>query len=208
MQLAKHRPAVLQEMRVLTAEVERAALVANVHLSASALASENSAAALPLVAIETPPPSTTAAVEPAALPPLVSASPPNGRPRVILKKLSNKHKQAIALVLQGMSRVEVSEAVGFVPEYVTMLLQQPLAKEHIANVNRALDTQLEGLYEKSVEVIAKGLRHQDPDVALRAAKVQMQATGRLEPRDEGKKTAEDVVSAILLGVNVNVRTGA
>ena len=201
MQLVKHRPAVLQEMRALTVEVEQAARAASEHLSASIVLHEHSAAASLPAAIETPPPSATAAVEPAALP------PPNGKPRVILKKLSNTHKQAIALVLQGMSRADVSEAVGFVPEYVTMLLQQPLAKEHIANVNRALDTQLEGLYGKSVEAISKGLNHQDPDVALRAAKVQMQATGRLEPQEGGKKTAEDVVSAILLGVNVNVRTG-
>ena len=202
MQLAKHRPAVLSEMSsALVGEVELARDAAYEHLNmVVAVERQNSAAALRAES-ETPPPSLVPPAEPAAL-------PGSGKPRVILKKLSNKHKQAIALVLQGMSRADVSEAVGFVPEYVTMLLQQPLAKEHIANVNRALDTQLEGLYGKSVEAISKGLNHQDPDVALRAAKVQMQATGRLEPQEGGKKTAEDVVSAILLGVNVNVRTGA
>ena len=204
MQLAKHRPAVLSEMSsALVGEVELARDAAYEHLNmVVAVERQNSAAALRAES-ETPPPSLVPPAEPAALPP-----PPNGKPRVILKKLSNKHKHAIALVLQGLSREDVSDAVGFVPEYVTMLLQQPLAKEHIANVNRALDTQLEGLYGKSVEAISKGLNHQDPDVALRAAKVQMQATGRLEPQEGGKKTAEDVVSAILLGVNVNVRTGA
>jgi len=202
MQLAKHRPAVLSEMSgALVGEVELARDAAYEHLNMVVAVERQNSAAASRMESETPPPSLEVPAEPAAL-------PGGGKPRVILKKLSNKHKHAIALVLQGLSREDVSDAVGFVPEYVTMLLQQPLAKEHIANVNRALDTQLEGLYGKSVEAIAKGLTHQDPDVALRAAKVQMQATGRLEPQEGGKKTAEDVVSAILLGVNVNVRTGA
>jgi len=129
------------------------------------------------------------------------------RPAIILKKLSNRHKQAIALILQGVSREEAAEATGFVPQYMTFLLQQPVAKEHIAHVNRAVATQLEAMYGKSVEAIGRGLGHQDPDVALRAAKLQLQTTGRLEPDEDGKKTAEDVVQAILLGINVNVRTG-
>ena len=128
------------------------------------------------------------------------------RPAIILKKLSNRHKQAIALILQGVSREEAAEATGFVPQYMTFLLQQPVAKEHIAHVNRAVATQLEAMYGKSVQAIGRGLDHSDPDVALRAAKLQLQTTGRLEPDEEGKKTAEDVVQAILLGVNVNVNT--
>jgi hypothetical protein len=127
-------------------------------------------------------------------------------PRILLKKLSLNHKQAISLVLQGMSREDAASVTGFVPEYITFLLQQPLAKEYIANVNRAVSTQLEALNGKSVQAIADGLTNTDPDVKLRAAKLQMQATGKLEPSEEGKRTAEDVVSAILLGVQVNVNS--
>lgn len=126
-------------------------------------------------------------------------------PKIILRKLSLRHKQAISLVLQGMSREDAGEAVGFVPEYITFLLQQPLAKEYIAHINRAVSTQLEALYGKSVEAIAGGLRASDPDVKLRAAKLQLQTTGRLEPSGDEKRTAEDVVQAILLGVQVNVQ---
>lgn len=129
-----------------------------------------------------------------------------GPPKILLRKLSLKHKQAIALVLQGMSREDAGEAVGFTPEYITFLLQQPIAKEHIAHINRAVSTQLEALYGKSVQAMASGLNHSDPDVKLRAAKLQLQTTGRLEPSEESKKTAEDVVSAILLGVQVNVNS--
>src|SRR3990172_9141898 len=124
-------------------------------------------------------------------------------PRIILKRLSLRHKQAISLVLQGMSRSDAGEATGFVPEYITFLLQQPIAKDYIAHINRAVSTQLEALYGKSVEAIAGGLTASDPDVKLRAAKLQLQTTGRLEPSGEEKKTAEDVVHAILLGVQIN-----
>lgn len=126
-------------------------------------------------------------------------------PRIILRKLSLRHKQAISLVLQGMSRSDAAEATGFVPEYITFLLQQPIAREYIAHINRAVGAQLEALYGKSVEAIAGGLRASDPDVKLRAAKLQLQTTGRLEPSGEERKTAEDVVQAILLGVQVNVQ---
>ena len=125
-------------------------------------------------------------------------------PRIILKKLSNRHKQAVSLVLQGMSREEAAEATGFDPAYITFLLQQPKVKDFIAHVNKAVGTQLEALYGKSVQAIAGGLNHSDPDVKLRAAKLQLQTTGRLEPDGDEKKTAEDVVQAILLGVQVNV----
>lgn len=132
--------------------------------------------------------------------------PTPARPAIVLKKLSNRHKQAISLILQGVSREEAAEATGFVPQYMTFLLQQPIAKDFIAHVNRAVATQLEALYGKSVAAISDGLNHRDPEVALKAAKLQLQTTGRLEPDEEGKKTAEDVVQAILLGVNINVNT--
>jgi hypothetical protein len=123
----------------------------------------------------------------------------------VLKRLSLRHKQAISLVLQGMSRADAGEACGFVPEYITFLLQQPLAREYIAHVNRAVSSQLDALYGKSVEAIAGGLTALDPDVKLRAAKLQLQTTGRLEPDEGSRETAEDVVSKILLGVQVNVQ---
>jgi len=129
-----------------------------------------------------------------------------GPPRIVLRKLSLRHKQAISLVLQGMSRSDAAEATGFVPEYITFLLQQPTAKEYIAHINRAVSTQLEALYGKSVEAISGGLNASDPDVKLRAAKLQLQTTGRLEPSGEEKKTAEDVVAAIMLGVQVNINS--
>jgi len=131
---------------------------------------------------------------------------PTPRPRILLKKLSLRHRKAISLVLQGVSRAEAGEACGFVPEYITFLLQQPVAREYITHINRAVGTQLDALYGKSVEAIATGLTASDPDVKLRAAKLQLQTTGRLEPDEGEKKTAEDVVQAILLGVQVNVTT--
>lgn len=122
----------------------------------------------------------------------------------ILKKLSNKHKNAIALLLQGLSHDEVAEAVGFRKEYMTVLLKQPLAKDYIRSLNEAMDVRLKALFGRSVDAIADGLNSQSSETKLKAAKLQMQATGRLEPEDDGRKTAEDVVTAILMGVKVDV----
>ena len=126
-------------------------------------------------------------------------------PTILLKKLSLRHKQALSLVLQGMSREDAAEATRFTPEYITFLLRQPIARDYIARINQMEETRLQALFGKSVQAMADGLQHADPDVKLRAAKLQLQATGRLEPSEEGRKTAEDVVQAILLGVQVNVQ---
>lgn len=152
---------------------------------------------------------TVAAAEPSPVPatkgrPVGVKNGEGQAPKILLKKLGNRHKQAISLVLQGLSREDAGEATGYAPEYITFLLQQPVAKEYIAHINRAVGTQLEALYGKSVQAIADGLRDGDSEVKLKAAKLQLQTTGRLEPDEDGKRTAEDVVQAILLGVQVNI----
>ena len=175
MQLLKHAPAAISDFQAPGEEVAVATEIAHEHLNGNGR----------------------------GRPPGVRNGEGKG-PRVILKRLSNRHKNAISLVLQGSTREEAAEATNFTPEYITMLLQQPLAKEHIANINRALDAQLEGLYGKSVKAIADGLGHADPKAYLAAAKLQLQATGRMEAREPERETAEDVVRAILVGVQVNV----
>lgn len=176
MELTRHPVAVLTSEAERSEEVEEATAVAHEHLN-------NSGRGRPVGVL-------------------------NGQgqpPKIILKKLSQRHKNAISLVIQGHTREEAAEATKFRPEYITFLLQQPLAKEHIANINRALDVQLDGLYGKSVKAIADGLGHSDPKAYLAAAKIQLQATGRLEGREPKETTAEDVVKSILIGVNVNVQ---
>lgn len=115
----------------------------------------------------------------------------------VLKKLNNKHKQIISMALQGESRETVAEAIGCTPNYVSMILRQPLAKAYIEELNSYLDTKMVGLYEKSIDAIDRGLGSKNGQVSLAAAKLALQATGKLQPSKEAERTAEDVVANIL-----------
>ena len=133
-----------------------------------------------------------------------------------LKKLSQKHKSIIALHAQGVRREDIGSACGCTPEYVSMIVAQPLAKEYLRGLEQYMDSRLRTLYGKSVDVIDKGLESDNPETALKAARLQMEATGKLKAEKEGSQTAEDVVAALLaharsggvvaIGTNVQVNT--
>jgi hypothetical protein len=96
-----------------------------------------------------------------------------------LKKLSPAHKQVAALVAQGVDRRTIAAACDFTPEYVTMLQGQPLFVEYIKGMNRAVATQLEALFGKSVDVINNAMDTGNIDEQLKGAKLQLEATGRI-----------------------------
>lgn len=121
-----------------------------------------------------------------------------------LKKLSQKHKTIIALHSQGVCRYDVGAIAGCTPEYVSMVVAQPLAKAYLQQLEEYMDSRLRSLYSKSVDAIDKGLENDDPDVALKAARLQMEAAGKLKPKESEAKTAEDVVAAILSKANLIV----
>jgi hypothetical protein len=134
-----------------------------------------------------------------------------------LKKLSQKHKNIIALHAQNVKREDIGKTVGCTPEYVSMIMQQPLAREYMRDLEKYMDSRLEALYGRSVDVIQNGLDGDATDTQLKAARLQLEVTGKLKPKDSDKQTAEDVVSALLkyassggviaIGNNVQVNTG-
>lgn len=134
-----------------------------------------------------------------------------------LKKLSQKHKNIIALHAQNVKREDIGKTVGCTPEYVSMIMQQPLAREYMRDLEKYMDSRLEALYGRSVDVIQSGLDGDATDTQLKAARLQLEVTGKLKPKDGDKQTAEDVVSALLkhaagggviaIGNNVQVNTG-
>ena len=96
-----------------------------------------------------------------------------------LKTLTAMHMGVCALAAQGLKRGEVSALMGITPEYVTMLLAQPLCKEYVKKLNEAVETRLEALFETSVDVIGQTLRSGSAEEKLKAARLQLEATQRL-----------------------------
>lgn len=124
------------------------------------------------------------------------------------KKLSQKHKTIVALHLQNIKREEIGAVCGCTPEYVSMVVATPLAQQYMAELEAYQDDRLRRLYSKSVDAIDRGLSCGDSDVELKAAKLQMEAVGKLKPQAGNEKSAEDVVAQILAQVNITVNTGA
>lgn len=109
--------------------------------------------------------------------------------KVQLQELSPKHKLVAQLLSQGVGREEVAAAAGYAPDYITWLGGDPLFVEHVRAMSRLVDTHMEALYGKSVDVIADQMTFGAAEDKLKAARLQLEATGRIgknyQPRGAG-----------------------
>ncbi len=102
----------------------------------------------------------------------------------ILQTLKGKHKNICSLIAQGVGRKETAAITGVTPEYVSMLMKQPLCLEYIRGITQAADAQLEAQYSASVEAIGETLREGSHEDKIKAARLQMEATGRIGQRTQ------------------------
>lgn len=96
-----------------------------------------------------------------------------------LKKLTERHKSVCALLAQGLNRGMVATMCGITPEYVTMLLKQPLCMEYIKGLSTVAGVQLESLFPKTVEVISDVLTSGNATEKLKAVRLHGELTKRL-----------------------------
>jgi hypothetical protein len=101
------------------------------------------------------------------------------QPKWEMKKLSPKHQQVAALVAQGMKFVDIAALVDYTPQYITMLVAQPLMREYIAEKCAIAGTRLEALFAQSVEVIADTMKNGSEGGKLKAVRLQLEATKRI-----------------------------
>lgn len=107
-----------------------------------------------------------------------------------LKELKPMHRQVASLVAQGMRNVDVATLVGITPEYVCMLLRQPLVQAYVAEISAVANTRLEAMFEKSVEVIADVLEGGTEKGKLAAVRLQLEATKRIGRPDPSARPGE------------------
>lgn len=132
------------------------------------------------------------------------------------KTLTQKHKNIIALHAQAMKREDIAEFCGCTPEYVSMIVATPVAKDYLRDLEKYLDARMHALYTKTVDVIESGLDGSATEVQLKAARLQLEATNKLKHNEKDAQTAEDVVSALLkaaasgtvvIGNNIQINQG-
>lgn len=124
-----------------------------------------------------------------------------------VKGLSTKHKQILSLFAQGEKRSVIGKICGCTPEYVTMLAATEQGKKYVQEINAAVETRLEAMFDRAVDVIEESIdRDQPMETRLKGARLHAQLTGRISNDGDKRQTAsaEDIVKNLLLQVNVQV----
>jgi DNA-binding transcriptional regulator GbsR (MarR family) len=101
------------------------------------------------------------------------------------------------LHIQGKKLSEIAEETGRSTSYISTTIRSTAAKNIIQDFYSFQDAEFEALYQLSVDAVRDALRDDDKDVRLKAAKMFLQAHGKLNRKDYGQATAEDVVRRIM-----------
>ena len=137
----------------------------------------------------------------------------NGENSHKLQALTDKHKQVASLLTQGLGRSEISQIVEFVPEYVTWLCRDPLFKEYMRGLSEFHEARLEAMFGDVVDAVQAGLRDGSSEEKLRAARLQLEVTGRIGKNDRPNAIADSSIERLttlaerLLALQSNVREG-
>src|SRR5262245_7918384 len=95
-----------------------------------------------------------------------------------LKTLSQRHKEALSLLAQGVKRQQVAEITEYTPEYLTWLLRQPLCRAYFQEISEVADARLLAMSDKAVDVLQETLESGSDESKLKAVRLQLGATGR------------------------------
>lgn len=98
---------------------------------------------------------------------------------VKLQKLGPRHKEVLALVAQGLGRTEIGAIVGFEPEYISWIVRQEVCQEYLNEMTAVVEYRLQAMTGESVDTIADVMRTGAADDRLKAAKLQLEAVGRI-----------------------------
>ena len=80
---------------------------------------------------------------------------------------------------QGLGRSEIAAIVGYEPEYVSWLVRQEVCQGYLAEMNAVVEFRLQAMTGESVDTIHDVMRNGTSDDRLKAAKLQLEATGRI-----------------------------
>lgn len=115
----------------------------------------------------------------------------------VLKRLSSLHRDLISLLLQGVAVGEAAGIVGYTRQRVTQLLGDPLFLRAMDEQRALWDVELTNLTGTAVDVIRDSLKDADPEVRLKAARMQLETQGKFRKGEGGEQSAEDAVAKII-----------
>jgi hypothetical protein len=114
-----------------------------------------------------------------------------------LQKLTEKHQQVAALLAQGLGRNEIAQFVDFTPARITQLTHEPVFQKYFQEMVEFSQLQVEAMFSKTVEVIGEALNDGgDRDGQLKAARLQLEVTGRVGKVERNNPTNEDSINRL------------
>ncbi len=99
--------------------------------------------------------------------------------------------------IQGLQLSEIAEESSYTASYISEVLRSIAAKNIIQDFYSFQDQEFKALYNLSIDAVRRALNSEDDDVRLKAAKMFFQAHGKMNQKDFGEATAEDVVRRIM-----------
>ena len=137
----------------------------------------------------------------------------HGTNLIKLQTLSEKHKQVASLLAQGLGRTEIASIIDFTPEYVTWLTRDPLFKQYLSEMSEHTEARLEAMFGMTADVVADGMLNGSVDERLKAARLQLEVTGRVGKGDRPSSGMESSIERLatlaqrLLQLQSKVREG-
>ena len=117
-----------------------------------------------------------------------------------IQTLKPKHKQLLALHLQGVSNNVIAEVLDMAATHVSVLLGDPLMRRYIGEFHEGADAELQSLFPMAIDSFRRGLEDDDVKTSMIAGKEVFKALGKFQRHDtkqaEGE-TAEDVIARAL-----------
>lgn len=131
---------------------------------------------------------------------------------VPLHELNEKHHQVAALIAQGLTPTEISSMVSYTKGYITWLTRDPLFSAYMDEMVAFSQKQVEVMFCGSVAAIGGGLHSGDADISLKAARLQLEVTGRIGKNERPSVSTDSLerltnLAERLLTLQTKVRSG-
>lgn len=110
-----------------------------------------------------------------------------------LKRLNPRHRMIIALHLNGMTAGSIAKVLGVNPQYVSIVLNDPLVQSTLERIYEDLDEELRALFPKAVEALRDGLEDPDNRIKLKASDQFFRTQNKYKDDKRADVTAEDVI---------------
>jgi len=130
------------------------------------------------------------------------------KPKWQLQKLTKRHRDIASLLISGVTHDEIADVCNCHKQTIIVLKQQPIFQDYLKQLQQEIEDEFKGLFGRTVRAIRDSLQDDAPrDTRLKAARIVLEAQGRLKGVNTGQESAEDVARRLIQNFNVQINVG-